>query len=157
MCCDCELVCIFLFLFFHSICRSLLFFFLQPLLSLCGKDWRILLCSSTTGIVVHQNDIIFVLQILFWEDLKEHAGPQSRMTVSFTCRIMIEYDLGMSSDPVTFHYAITSSHSQYWIDATHGQLALMTQNEVRDLVELSDGCKPTGSKYVFKTKCNAKE
>ena len=43
-----------------------------------------------------------------------------------------------------------------WIDAMKDELKFMEHNEVWDLVELPEGCKKVGCKWVFKTKCDSK-
>ena len=40
----------------------------------------------------------------------------------------------------------------FWMDAMKDEMSSMSQNKVWDLVELPDGCRPIGCKWVFKTK-----
>jgi len=47
---------------------------------------------------------------------------------------------------------MNSDNSDKWLDAMKDKLKSMTQNCVWDLVELPEGCKRVGCKWVFKTK-----
>ena len=62
------------------------------------------------------------------------------------------FDIRTSKDPVSFSQAIKSIDSIKWMDATKDDLKSMDQNKVWDLVELPEGYKKVGSKWVFKTK-----
>ena len=63
-----------------------------------------------------------------------------------------EFDLGINEDPVSFSQAMKSGNSEKWLDAMKNELKSMDQNEVWDLVELPEGSKRVGCKWVFKTK-----
>ena len=63
-----------------------------------------------------------------------------------------DFDIGTSKDPVSFSQAMESNDSTKWIDAMNDELKSMEQNEVWDLVELPEGYKKVGCKWVFKTK-----
>ena len=67
-----------------------------------------------------------------------------------------EYDVGDVSDPTTYKEVIVSPHSNFWINAMKDEMTSMSQNKVWSLVYLSDGCRPIGCKWVFKTKLDAK-
>ena len=67
-----------------------------------------------------------------------------------------DFDLGIDKDPVSFSQAIESPESIKWIDAMKEELKSMEQNKVWDLVELPEGCKRVGCKWVFKTKRDSK-
>ena len=67
-----------------------------------------------------------------------------------------DFDADSSSDPITFQEAISCSESSSWIHAMHDEMASMYHNGVWDLVELPDGCRPIGCKWVFKTKRDAR-
>ena len=47
---------------------------------------------------------------------------------------------------------MNSDNSDKWLDAMKDELKSMAQNCVCDLVELPEGCKRVGCKWVFKTK-----
>nr|KYP39888.1 Retrovirus-related Pol polyprotein from transposon TNT 1-94 [Cajanus cajan] len=49
-----------------------------------------------------------------------------------------------------------SSNSQKWIDAMKDEMKYMQDNDVWDLVELLEGVKPIGCKWIFKTKRDSK-
>ena len=66
-----------------------------------------------------------------------------------------EYDLGIDNDPVSFSEAIESASSTKWLDAMKEELKSMDHNDVWDLVELPEGCKRVGCKWVFKTKLDS--
>ena len=42
----------------------------------------------------------------------------------------------------TFWEAIDSPQSSCWMDAMHDEMALMCRNNVWDLIEFLDGCRP---------------
>ena len=63
-----------------------------------------------------------------------------------------EYGVDDVSDPTTYKEAITSPQSNFWIDAMKYEMTSMSQNKVWSLVHFSDGCRPIGCKWVFKTK-----
>nr|KYP40054.1 Retrovirus-related Pol polyprotein from transposon TNT 1-94 [Cajanus cajan] len=63
-----------------------------------------------------------------------------------------ENDLGIENDPVTFSQAINGDNAEKWLDAMKAELKSMEHNRVWDLVELPEGCKRVGCKWVFKTK-----
>ncbi|KAL6338190.1 hypothetical protein AAG906_015153 [Vitis piasezkii] len=67
-----------------------------------------------------------------------------------------DYDIGTSKDPVSFSQAISCSDSNKWIDAMNDELKSMDQNKVWELVELPEGYKAVGCKWVFKTKRDSK-
>ena len=55
-------------------------------------------------------------------------------------------------DPINFCEAMKSSKSQKWIAAMEEEIKSMRDNDVWDLVELPEGVKPIGYKWIFKTK-----
>ncbi|RDX78231.1 hypothetical protein CR513_41517, partial [Mucuna pruriens] len=64
-----------------------------------------------------------------------------------------EDGIGLTEDdPINFCQAMQSSNSQKWIDAMKDELKSMQDNDVWDLVELLEGVKPIGCKWIFKTK-----
>ncbi|KAH9678145.1 Integrase catalytic domain-containing protein [Citrus sinensis] len=63
-----------------------------------------------------------------------------------------DFDADSSSYPITFQEAISCSESSSWIHAMHDEMASMYHNGVWDLVELPDGCRPIGRKWVEKYK-----
>ena len=67
-----------------------------------------------------------------------------------------EYNLTPFNDPATFSQATESVNSTEWFNAMKEEINSMRQNKVWDLVDLPKGCKPVGSKWVFKTKRDPK-
>jgi len=63
-----------------------------------------------------------------------------------------ENDLSIDNDLVSFSVAINGDNSNKWLDVMKDELISTTYNEVWDLVELPEGCKGVGCKWVFKTK-----
>ena len=58
-------------------------------------------------------------------------------------------------DPRTVKEAVDSEDGKLWKEAIVDEMASLHKNEAWDLVELSAGRKPIGSKWVFKKKTNA--
>lgn len=63
-----------------------------------------------------------------------------------------DFDIEINEDPVGFSQAIDSADSNKWIDAMNDKMKSIEQNKVWDVVELPEGCKRVGCKWVFKTK-----
>jgi len=63
-----------------------------------------------------------------------------------------DLDVGIKNDPISFSQAIECNESDKWIDAMKDELKSMEQNKVWDFVELPNGCKRVGCKWIFKTK-----
>ncbi|KAL0462714.1 UNVERIFIED_CONTAM: hypothetical protein Slati_0159000 [Sesamum latifolium] len=63
-----------------------------------------------------------------------------------------EFNVGAENDPEMFSQAMISRESNLWYDAMKEEMNSMAFNEVWDLVELPDGFKAIGCKWVFKTK-----
>ena len=63
-----------------------------------------------------------------------------------------ESDIGAENDPETFSQAMNCKESNLWHDAMREELNSMKSNGVWDLVELPNGAKAIGCKWVFKTK-----
>ncbi|KAJ0806805.1 putative RNA-directed DNA polymerase [Helianthus annuus] len=61
-------------------------------------------------------------------------------------------DPGKLNDPISYNEAISSDQSSEWNKAMIDELDSMKKNDVWDLVELPNGVKPVGCKWVFKTK-----
>ena len=63
-----------------------------------------------------------------------------------------DYNIGVENDPETFSQAMSCKESNLWINAMKDELDSMASNQVWDLVELPNGVKAIGCKWVFKTK-----
>ena len=57
-----------------------------------------------------------------------------------------EDDVGLIEDPINFYQAMHNSYSQNWINAMKDEMKSMKDNNVWDLVELSEGVKPISCK-----------
>ena len=67
-----------------------------------------------------------------------------------------EFDIGQTVDPVTFHEALNSNQASKWLEAMRDEMDSMSNNQVWELIDLPDGFKPIGCKWVFKTKKDSK-
>ena len=67
-----------------------------------------------------------------------------------------DHDISHCTDPTTFKEAVSSSQSDLWWNAMRDEMQSMGYNGVRELVELPEGCRPIGCKWVYKTKKDSK-
>ena len=67
-----------------------------------------------------------------------------------------DFDIGSSKDPISFSQTLESVDSTKWMNAMKDELKSMDQNEVWDLVELLEGYKKVGYKWIYKTKRDSK-
>jgi transposase InsO family protein len=63
-----------------------------------------------------------------------------------------DYNIGAENDPESFSQAMSCKESELWYDAMKEEMNSIKNNEVWDLVELPNGAKAIGCKWVFKTK-----
>ncbi|RZC25344.1 Retrovirus-related Pol polyprotein from transposon TNT 1-94 [Glycine soja] len=63
-----------------------------------------------------------------------------------------DYNIGAENNPETFDQAVSCKESNLWYDAMKDEMNFMQSNGVWNLVELSNGAKAIGCKWVFKTK-----
>ena len=63
-----------------------------------------------------------------------------------------DYNIGAENDLETFSQAMSSKESNLWYDAMKDEIDSLSSNEVWDFVELPNGIKAIGCKWVFKTK-----
>ena len=64
--------------------------------------------------------------------------------------------MGKVDDPNSIKEAMSSEYSHKWIEAMEEELKSMSTNKVWDLVEIPDGAKKVGCKWVYKTKYDSK-
>ncbi|RVW60687.1 Retrovirus-related Pol polyprotein from transposon TNT 1-94 [Vitis vinifera] len=63
-----------------------------------------------------------------------------------------DYNIGAENDPESFSQAMSCKESELWYNAMKDEMSSMKCNDVWDLVELPNGAKTIGCKWVFKTK-----
>ena len=63
-----------------------------------------------------------------------------------------DYNIGAENNLETFSQSMSSKESNSWYSAIKEEMNSMTSNRVWDLVELLNGVKVVGCKWVFKTK-----
>lgn len=63
-----------------------------------------------------------------------------------------DYNIGAENDPETFLQAMNCDNSNLWFNAMKEEMSSMASNAVWDLVELPNGKKAIGCKWVFKIK-----
>ena len=63
-----------------------------------------------------------------------------------------DYNTGAKNDLETISQAMSCRESNLWYNAMKEEMNFMTSNGVWDLVELPNGVKAIGCKWVFKTK-----
>ena len=61
-----------------------------------------------------------------------------------------QYDFGVENDPKSALQAINNCNSKLWYGAMKDELEFMANNKVWDLVELPNGVKSIGCRWVFK-------
>jgi hypothetical protein len=70
--------------------------------------------------------------------------------------VYISEDVGKIDDPASYKEAMMSENSKKWLEAMEDELGSMSSNGVWDLVEIPDGAKKVGCKWVNKTKYDSK-
>ena len=64
----------------------------------------------------------------------------------------LDYNIGAENDPKTFSQAMSSKESNSWYNVIYEGMNSMISNRVWHLIELPNGVKLVGCKWVFKTK-----
>ena len=64
--------------------------------------------------------------------------------------------MGLEDDLILVSQVKQSSNSEKWIEAMKEEMKSMKDNGIWDLVELPEGVKPIGCKWIFKTKRDSK-
>ena len=67
-----------------------------------------------------------------------------------------DYDIGSMADPMTYAEAVSCPQSEFWLDAMRDEIQSMRHNGVWELIELLEGHRPIGCKWVYKTKRDPK-
>ena len=69
----------------------------------------------------------------------------------------MRFDLEIKkNDPINLRQALQSFNAHKWIDAMKEEMKSTHDNDVWDHVELLEGLKPIGCKWIFKTKRDSK-
>ena len=71
-------------------------------------------------------------------------------------RAHILASISLEDDPISVSQVKQSSNSEKWIEVTKEEMKSMKDNGVWDLVELPEGIKSIGCKWIFKTKRDSK-
>lgn len=66
-----------------------------------------------------------------------------------------EFNIGDINDPVSYEKAVNSDDSDKWVNAMNEEIKSMNDNKVWELVELPEGQKRVGCKWIFKTKLDS--
>jgi len=67
-----------------------------------------------------------------------------------------DYNIGATNDPKKFSQAMSYKELNLWYNVVKDEMDSMASNQVWDLVELPNGVKPIGCRWVFKIKtCKA--
>ena len=61
----------------------------------------------------------------------------------------------LENDPQSYNEAVKSADGALWKDAINSEIESILQNHTWELVDLPPGCKPLGSKRIFKKKMKA--
>jgi hypothetical protein len=67
-----------------------------------------------------------------------------------------DFDIRKVVDPIPFDQAIDGPQSSKWVEAMEDEMLSMKHNDVWELMELPNGFKPIGCKWVYKTKKDSK-
>ena len=65
---------------------------------------------------------------------------------------LVAQDVGELTKPTSYKEAISDGESEKWLKAMKAEIQSMYDNQVWDLVDLPNGSKPVGCKWVFKKK-----
>ncbi|KAL6314870.1 hypothetical protein AAG906_029086 [Vitis piasezkii] len=80
------------------------------------------------------------------------STKERRSTISYDYVVYLqehEFDMGLEDDPISVSQVKQSSDSEKWIEAMKDEMKSMNDNGVWDLVELVEGVKLIGCKWIF--------
>ena len=90
------------------------------------------------------------------ENIPDEENPRrskrQRTTTSFGPEFLTFL---LENEPRTFNEAMSSSEAQFWKEAINSEIESILNNHIWELVDLSPGNKPLGSKWIFKRKMKA--
>ena len=94
------------------------------------------------------------------EDALKESTVQDETHISNNLSIYLqehEADLEMKeNDLINLRQALQSYNAHKWIDAMNEEMKSMHKNDVWDIVQLPEGLKPIGCKWIFKIKRDSK-
>jgi hypothetical protein len=70
--------------------------------------------------------------------------------------VYISEDVGKMNDPASYKEAMMSENSKRWLEAMEDELSSMSSNGAWDLVEIPNGAKNVGCKWIYETKYDYK-
>lgn len=84
----------------------------------------------------------------FGDDFQLYLVEGSRNEINF----QYQYCFNIDKDPMTYGEAMASRDVAFWKEAVQDEMDSILQNKVWKLADLPPGCKPLGSKWIFKRK-----
>ena len=79
-------------------------------------------------------------------------GKRTTVEKSFGLEFLIYL---LENEPQNYEEVVSSSNGPLWQEAIKNEVDSILQNHTWELVDLSSGCKPLGSKRIFKRKMKA--
>jgi hypothetical protein len=70
--------------------------------------------------------------------------------------VYISEDVGKMDDLASYKKVMMSKNVKRWLEAMEDELSSMSSNGVWDLVEILNGAKKVGCKWIYKTKYDSK-
>ena len=84
----------------------------------------------------------------FGDDFQLYLVEGSRNEINY----QYQYCFNIDKDPMTYSEAMASRDVAFWKEAIQDEMDSILQKEVWKLADLPPGCKPLGSKWIFKRK-----
>jgi hypothetical protein len=84
----------------------------------------------------------------YGDDFQLYLVEGSRDGIEF----QYQYCFNIDDDPKTYGEAMSSRDSAFWKEAIQDEIDSIMQNNTWKLADLPPGCKPLGSKWIFKRK-----
>ncbi|MFS8032553.1 putative RNA-directed DNA polymerase [Helianthus anomalus] len=84
----------------------------------------------------------------YGDDFQLYLVEGSRVDINF----QYQYCFNVDEDPKTYSEAMASRDVSFWKEAIQDEMDSILQNNTWKLVDLPPGCKPLGSKWIFKRK-----
>ena len=103
-------------------------------------------CDLDSSIVQTQQP----LEMLLRTSIRERRSEIPDDYIVFLQEHEVDVNL-VEDDPINLQQALQGSNSHKWIDAMKDEIKSMEDNGVWDLVELPQGSKPIGCKWIFQT------